>query len=225
MSVFCTGANQVTRRGTLFPVMLGLLLVLLVGCAGRGQVPDPLPRLNPLEEKNAQEILMDWSQRLGDYIELEGNGDPTVLSQIRDKRSRHRQRPALITFSALDLRSDFPGMDGWDATGVLVGLASIAGEDWYVFLVGSVKRANYRPVGIQDIRLVAFSAEQGKLRWRFGERNLGSLLTYSHDIPVDSLSVKFPDDRDQFAMMVRGNRVMVQEENSRAEWLLQLYDE
>ena len=62
-----------------------------------------------------------------------------------------------------------PSRDGWDVEGVLIGKQTSGMQNWYVFLVGIVARSGYRPSWIQDMRLVAFSAHDGKLAWEMSQ--------------------------------------------------------
>jgi hypothetical protein len=174
-----------------------------------------------LSEPRAERLLRTWRQDLDAYIVREGRGDPVVLSQTRALRSRDVLRPARITFGVLDLEAVVPGRDGWDIQGLLIGKPTSGTHNWYVFLVGIVARAGYRPASIDDIRLVALSAESGKLTWEVGLPNPEAVGRYRETFGR-SVPIAFPGDTDRFSMNFSGDEVSVLETRSAARWSLQL---
>lgn len=196
-----------------------LLLSVLSGCAVRAPHPDGIGPQVSLPERTVQRLISVWEQQLGRYIAQEGGGDPAVLSQARVLRSRDVLRPARITFDALDVDSQVPGRDGWDVEGVLIGKHSIGDRNWYVFLVGIVARRGYRPVSIEDIRLVAFAAQKGDLLWVVSAPDHLAVQRYWETFGR-SAAIRFPGETDQFVMQADEDRAWVRELRSGADWLL-----
>jgi hypothetical protein len=202
-------------RDLLQPFLLSLA-VALAGCAGLPQPPPATAPVAQLPESTAIRLVSRWQEELCRFVLEKGDGDPAVVAEAKALRSSDVLRPARITFGVLDVEADIPGRDGWDVQGVLVDRA--AGS--YVFLVGIIGRYGYVPTGIQDIRLVSLSAQDGRLRWETGDPGAAAVERYRETFPA--FAARFPVDTDSFAMQVAGARVTVREQRSGAEWFLQL---
>ena len=198
-----------------------LLLGFVAGCAARAPHTDVIAPQVQLNESKVHRLLGTWQREVTAYISREGRGDPGVLSQTRALHARDVLRPARITFDALDVDAIVPGRDGWDLRGVLIGKQTDSAHSWYVFLVGIVARAGYRPSSIDDIRPVALSAQGEKLAWNVGIANTDAVQRYRAAFGGSAPTV-FPGDTDRFTMEVSGDRVSVIETQSAARWLLQL---
>jgi len=198
-----------------------LLLIALAACSPRAvhmSVPEPHAQL---AEAKVKQLISIWQDQVRQYIDRQGDGDPAVLAQTRVLHSRDVLRPGRITFGALDTGSDLPGRNGWDMQGVLIGKQASSSHAWYVFVVGIVRRNNYRPMEIQDIRMVALRAEGRKLSWETSMPDPQSVQRY-RDAFAGSDPVRFPGDTDKFSMSISGDRVRVQETESGADWSLLL---
>jgi hypothetical protein len=209
---------DLSRRAARFAA---LLLAAVAGCAARAPHPDAAEARAPanLPERIVKQLVTVWEGQLGRYIREEGAGDPAVLAQARPLHSRDVLRPARITFDALDVDAEVPSRDGWDVQGLLIGKQSTGTRSWYVFLVGIVSRAGYRPVVIQDIRLVALSARSGRLSWVMSQPDRNAVQRYwetFHGAPV----VRFPGEADEFIMKLDEDRAWVLEVRSGASWSL-----
>jgi len=189
------------------------MLTIITGCAAKAALPA-------------------WQHRLTQYIAQQGNGDPNVLSDTTDLHSRRSLRPARITFGELDI----PGGGIWpfatsrDANGVLLGRHRVESHDWFLFLVGVVKRRASHAAGIEDIRLLGFTIEQRKLCWRVDRRNPRAVAQYvgarRRDDPNRtsgySSHAAFPAATDVFKLDVHGGIVTATEQTSGAVWQLRL---
>jgi hypothetical protein len=198
-----------------------LLLSILAGCAVRAPHPDATETQThaTLPERTVKHLVSVWKGQLGRYISEEGAGDPAVLSQARLLRSRDVLRPARITFDVLDVDAEVPSRDGWDVEGLLIGKQSSGTNNWYVFLVGIVSRAGYRPSSIQDIRLVGLSAKGGRLSWVMSAPDRNAVQRYWETFR-GSAAVRFPGETDEFVMQLDEGRAWVQEVRSGANWSL-----
>jgi hypothetical protein len=198
-----------------------LVLVALAACSPRAvhtNVPEPHAEL---AESKVRQLISIWQEQVRGYIDRQGDGDPAVLSQTRALHSRDIVRPARITFGALDTGSDLPGRNGWDMQGVLIGKQTAGSHNWYVFVVGIVRRDHYRPMEVQDIRMVALRAQRRKLSWETSAADPQSVQRY-RDAFAGSDPVRFPGDTDRFSMSISGDLVRVQETQSGADWSLRL---
>ena len=183
----------------------------------------------------AKAPLRAWQDRLTQYIAQQGNGDPNVLSDTTDLHSRRSLRPARITFGELDIRGRglWPFVTRRDANGVLLGQRRVGSRDWFLFLVGVVKRRANHTAGLEDIRLLGFTIKQRKLCWRVARRNPRAVAQYVGARRLDdpnktsrySSHASFPAATDVFKLEVRGDAVTATEQTSGAVWQLRLWDE
>jgi hypothetical protein len=206
-------------RTLVHPLLLAAAVVV-AGCAGRPQPPPPTAPVAQLPGSTAIRLVARWQEELCKYVAREGDGDPAVLSETKALRSSDVLRPARITFGVLDVEADMPGRNGWDVQGVLVGKQAGSAGERYVFLVGIIGRYGYVPTGLQDIRLVGLSAQEGKLNWETGEPGAAAVERYRDTFRA--FAARFPADADSFAMTAAGERITVREQRSGAEWLLRV---
>lgn len=198
-----------------------LLLIALAACSPRAvhtSIPQPHAEL---AEDKVKQLISIWQEQVHQYIARQGDGDPAVLSQTRALHSRDILRPGRITFGALDSESAPPGRNGWDMQGVLIGKRASGSHTWYVFVVGIVRRNDYRPMEVQDIRMVALRAEGRTLSWETSTADPQSVQRYRNAF-AGSDPVQFPADTDRFSMSISGDLVRVQETQSGADWSLNL---
>jgi hypothetical protein len=211
-----------TVCGRRYPDRLILLLVIvLAACSARAvHKSGPEPHVD-LPEAKVKQLIGLWQEQIRQYIDRQGDGDPAVLAQTRALHSRDILRPGRITFGALDNDSDLPGRKGWDVQGVLVGKLGSGGHTWYVFVVGIIRRSDYRPMEVQDIRVVTLRAVARKLDWESSPANPQAVQRY-RDAFAASDPVQFPADTDRFDMSASEGLVRVLETQSGADWSLRL---
>ncbi len=175
--------------------------------------------------------IQAWQDRLTRYIAEQGNGDPAVLRETVDLRSRRSLRPARITFG----ESNIPCPGVWpfagkrDANGVLLGEQHIGPHNWYFFLVGIIEHRPRSTSGPEDVRLVGFTVNRTTFRWRVAEPQPEALAQYLAASSASHPRVRprgpyapFPAPTDVFSLDVAGNVVTATEENSGARWALHL---
>ena len=200
----------------LLPLML---LIALSGCATRSSQTNLAASPDPLAESTVARLLWVWQDRLGQYLDREGDGNPAVLVALKGLRSPDVLRPARITFGALDVDADEIGRDGWDVQGVLVGVQKSGADTRYVFLVGIVGYNGHLPSKIEDIRLVGLVPQAGKRSWETGAADPTAVQRY-RDAFRGSGASRFPGADDSFSMNIAGDRVSVRELRSGADWSL-----
>jgi len=194
-----------------------ILMLLLQACATRAPRPAPAAVEPELGEARARQIVAVWQQQLADYIDQAGGGDPSVLAQLPSQRATGTLRPARIVFGALDIDASVVERDGFDVQGLLLAPRPGAGADPYVFIVGIVQRAGYRPVALVDVRLVAMAARDGRLEWTMGDGDPQALIRY-HARLDPTAPLRFPADKDRFELLPCAPGLCVEEQLSKARW-------
>lgn len=206
------------RRPTARHALWIISTALLAAC---GSVPMRTTKApaRDLPEPTARLVISEWQSRLSDRITRAG-GDPAVLAQLPVLRSPATARPAQIVFSVTDIDADVPERDGYDAFGLLLGKhADAANATWYVFVVGTVERRDYRPAGVVDVRLAAMTVADGTMVWKTGTSDSDELRRYRRT-PLGSAGLPFPAESDRFRMKPCAPSVCVEEERSTARWTL-----
>lgn len=196
--------------------LLGLAVLLLGACATRAPRPEPAALPPTLAQAQALQLIAAWQQRLTDYIDRAGHGDPAALARLPALRASGTLRPARITFGALDLDASVPEADGFDVQGLL--LATPAAHD-YVFIVGIVQRQGYRPVALVDLRPVTMQVRDGRIGWVQGDGDAQALARYRAAVDR-SAPLRFPADKDDFELVACAPRVCVAERTTQARWPL-----
>ena len=198
-----------------------LLAGTLAACGTRSPHRETVDVQPDLSIRVSNRLMSVWQQQLGRFISRDGHVDPAALSELQSARSRDVLRPARITFGVLDVEASAPGKDGWDLVGVLTGKQVVADRSWYVFVVGVVERAGYRPRTLADIRAVGLSVQDGKPVWRISPLEPQALQHYRETFAA-AVPVQFPADTDKFATKGFEEQVFVHELRSGAEWSVQL---
>ena len=196
--------------------VIGVWLVLIVAAASGCAAKNP---------------IVVWQERLAEYVKEKGNGDPNVLRDTVDLHSRRSPRPGRITFTALGIAGPgvFPFTATFDAQGVLVGLGDVGSRHWFLFLVGIVKQYPRVSAGLEDVRLLAFTADRAGLHCRVGGPDQGALARYVAAVrkrecssAVRASGPVFPSPADLFQLKIVDQTALVTESQSGATWKLQL---
>jgi hypothetical protein len=201
-------------------VALMALCAAVFGCALHSpRQPGQQARTPPAPETAARTVVDEWQRRVGQHVVAQGTGDPAVLARLPALRSSAVQRPGQIVFGANDIESSQPERDGYDTFGLLLGRRNSTGGPWYVFVVGSLERRDYRPVSVADIRVVAMSVKDGATLWETGFGDTAALAKYRQGLDPGT-ALRFPADRDQFRLVDCTPGVCVEESVSGARWAL-----
>ncbi len=171
-----------------------------------------------LPETTARLVISEWQSRLAERVTRAG-GDPAVLAQLPGLRSPATARPSQIVFSVTDIDALLPERDGYDAFGLLLGKHADAASTWYVFIVGTVERRNFRPAGVVDVRLAAMRMVDGTVVWKTGTVDSDELRRYRR-AAVETTGFPFPAESDRFRMQSCSPSICVEEERSAARWIL-----
>ncbi len=210
------------RAGALRAMRVALvaLCATAFGCAVHSpRQPGQQARTAPVSETAARTVVDEWQRRVGQHVDAAGTGDPAVLARLPALRSSAVQRPGQIVFGATDIESSQPERDGYDTFGLLLGRLNSTGGPWYVFVVGSLERRDYRPVSVADIRVVAMSVKGGATLWESGFGDTVALTKYRQSLDTGT-ALRFPADRDRFTLVNCAPGVCVEETSSGARWTL-----
>jgi len=209
------GSDEKLLKRTFLIFGLSLLAFTAMGCAARSPIAV-------------------WQDRLSHYIAQQGNGDPSVLRDLVDLRSRRSPRPARIVFGELDVPGPgVPPFVTWrDVNGVLLGQQKVGSHDWCFFLVATVKRQPGSIGKCEDVRLVGFTVDEGRLHWQVAEKQPGAVARYLSGSPDTTAGTSlsqpghaiFPRPTDAYQLAFAGPVVTAREERSGAEWRLRLPD-
>jgi len=201
-------------------VALVALCATVFGCALHSpRQPGQQARTAPAPETAARSVVDEWQRRVGQHVSAQGSGDPAVLARLPALRSSAVQRPGQIVFGATDIESSQPERDGYDTFGLLLGRLNGTAGPWYVFVVGSLQRRDYRPVSVADVRVVAMSVKDGVAQWESGFGDTVALTKYRQNLDP-ATALRFPADRDRFRLVDCTPGICVEEAASGARWAL-----
>jgi hypothetical protein len=219
-----SGPPATPPRGAAVPGRHALVASLLAaglfaGCAGPAQRFEPVPpdyawrlAVSPVDE---------WQQRLGSYLVEHGAGDPGALSQLPLLRAPTALRPGRIVFGVTDVDAVVADRDGYDVYGLLLERVPDPAGAWYLFVVGTIERNDYRPRAVADVRLAALSMRQGRPVWATGRAEAQSLERYRQWAGT-ATALRFPGDRDGFRVYACAARLCVEESGSGGVWSIDL---
>jgi hypothetical protein len=212
---------RAARRRTLLGIGLGLAFAsLLTGCATSVHRA-AAKRENDFQVPTGWKPIVEWQQRLSDHVMRVGGGDPAVLSQLPMLRSPAVQRPGRIVFATTDVDAVVPERDGFDVFGLLVDRRSASSVAWYIFIVGTIERSDYRPAAVADLRVAAMAVRGNRVIWATGPDDPLALARYRQRVATDS-ALRFPADQDQFRTFPCAAGICVEETRSGARWSVDL---
>lgn len=198
------------------------LATLLAGCAMPTHRPGAVRDGGPPLPAGSTPIAQ-WQQQLGDHVLQMGGGDPAVLSQLPALRAPTTLRPGRIVFAATDIDSVVPERDGFDVFGLLVDKRTTPSQgNWYVFIVGTIERRDFRPVTVAGIRIAAMAVRDAGVAWETGPEDPVALDRYRSSRADAGTTLRFPADHDEFRTFPCGPRVCVEESRSGARWSIDL---
>lgn len=208
-------AQRLRRIGALL-----LLASVLAGCATPTYRPGAVAPGHAVAAGSARTPIEQWQQQLAEHV-MRSGGDPAVLSRLPMLRAPGTLRPGRIVFAALDVDASVSERDGYDVFGLLLGKAQDPTGPWYVFVVGSIERREYRPVEVDDVRLAAVSIRDGVATWKTGPAGPQALARYRQRVDASTV-LRFPADRDQFRLAPCSEGVCAEEARSGARWSIGL---
>lgn len=168
-----------------------------------------------------------WQGELDEFAATHADGDLIFLREDAgggiggDGAGSLRQQFGVLAAKSPD--------DSTDVMGVLLGRRNIQGEDWLVFLIGSVKQRI-----VQDIRVALRSDSPTQSKWLLGRADSASVAQYRRFKQDPWLSANpnqkqapaallgFPSEQDVYQLETAGNTVSVLESKSGARWTLVL---
>ena len=161
--------------------------------------------------------MREWQGNLDQFAATQADSDLIFLRE-RPEDSPRKQ------FVVIGAKSPD---DSTDVTGLLLGRRHIQGDDWVLFLLGSV---NDRIV--QDIRVALRSDSPAQPKWLIGRADSSSVAQYRRfkqdawltsnptQKQVPKALLGFPSEEDVYQLETAGNTISVTESKSGARWTL-----
>jgi len=207
-------------RATLALGLMLLLASILAGCAAPARRPTAA-RVNGSQMSTGSPQFVEWQQDLGEYLMRAGAFDPAVLSQLPLLRSPATLRPGRIIFAATDIDAVVPERDGYDVFGLLVDKRPDPAGAWYIFIIGTIERRDFRPAVVTDVRAAAMAFRSGHVVWETGPDDPPALARYRQRADAAAV-LRFPTDHDEFRILPCDAGICVEETGSGARWSIGL---
>jgi hypothetical protein len=198
-----------------------VLAGLLSGCATPVHRPGAAAREQDFRGAAGWTPIAEWQRQLGDHVAHAGGGDPAVLSRLPILRSPAALRPGLIVFAAVDIDAVVSERDGYDVFGLLVGKRPDPAGPWYIFIVGTIERRDYRPAAVEDVRIAAMTVRGGRVVWETGPSEAQALARYKERADAATV-LRFPGNQDNFVVVPCNRGICVEERGSGARWSIDL---
>lgn len=172
--------------------------------------------------------LTAWQTSVESYIIEQADGNYNALRNVNAN-----DRPSQKSFKLISAaKSGIPviATSITDVNGLLLAHRTINGNNWYIFLVGTVKydgKFTNIPLDdpfINDIRLIALTGDIGDDPvWAVGSGSVTALNQY-HAQQTNYKST-FPSGYDEFEIAITGQLVTVVDQQSQAQWTLSIPEE
>ena len=165
--------------------------------------------------------LSTWQTSVESYIIDEADGNYNELRNVNSNDRPSRKSFKLINAMSSGIPIIAPSQT--DVNGLLLAHSTINGNNWYIFLVGTVKydgKFTNIPLddpSVKDIRLIALTGDSGKPVWA-----LGSSCKVAIDQYHRSTKSTFPSGYEAFEVAIAGRQVTVVDQNSQAQWTLSI---
>jgi hypothetical protein len=153
-----------------------------------------------------------WQSTVQDHVNTRGGGD---INSLRNSDSDSARK----VYSVI---GDEKAEHSSDVNGLLLGRRTIAGREWYVFIVGFVKAGD-----VQDIRIAAATDGNGDLQWRFSPEDPAAVQNYRTAKRLarnrgQGVPVAFPLEEDDLLVEASGEIISISEKGSGVRWSLDL---
>lgn len=165
--------------------------------------------------------LTAWQNSLESYIIDQAGGDYNALRNVNSNDRPSQKSFRLINAATSGIPIVTPTQT--DANGLLLAHRTINGNNWYIFLVGTVKYdGNFTNIplddpSVKDVRLIALTGDSGKPVWA-----LGSSCNVAIDQYYSNTNSTFPNGYEAFEVAIAGRQVTVVDQNSQAQWALSI---
>lgn len=213
--------SSMTKAGGLRGIGVALVLAgLLAGCGAPAHRPSTAEGEFDFRAAGADPLAV-WQRQLAEHLANAGDGDPAALALLPTLRAPTALRPARIVFAATEIDAVVAERDGYDVVGLLLDRQPDPGGSWFVFIVGTIERSQYRPVAIREVRLLALSLRGGRAVWIAGPTDAQALARYAKHA-AEAPVLRFPADHDEFRSLPCAAGICVEETGSGARWSIDL---
>lgn len=160
-----------------------------------------------------------WQTSVESYIIDQADGN---YSELRNVNSNDRpSRKSFKLINAMSSGIPLVATTQTDMNGLLLAHRTINGNNWYIFLVGTVKydgKFTNIPLddpSIKDVRLIALTGDFGNPVWALGSNSEVAIDQYH-----SRAKTTFPSGFEAFEVAIAGQQVTVVDQRSHAQWTL-----
>lgn len=170
---------------------------------------------------SATKPLSRWQTSVESYIIEQADGDYNALRNVNPN-----DRPSQKSFKLIKaMSSGIPLVASaqTDVNGLLLARSTINGNNWYIFLVGTVKydgKFKNIPLDdpcVKDVRLIALSGDLDNPVWAVGSGCKAALDQYQ-----SNTNSTFPSGFEAFEVAITGQQITVVDQQSQAQWTLSI---
>lgn len=153
--------------------------------------------------------IREWQRSVESYSAVGGGHN---LNRLRDVRAEDGRHQFAVLGSADANKST-------DVVGVLVGLAPVDRQPWFIFLVGTIDSCD-----LKESRAAALSETDGKFRWALGPPQPQATAAYTSRFGSERASPfrAFPAEGAAFDLEHVDREVVVIERATGARWTVQV---
>lgn len=180
---------------------------------------------------SATKPLNAWQASVESYIIEQAGGNYNALRNVNSN-----DRPSQRSFKTINAASSgIPVIAPahTDVNGLLLAHRNINGNNWYIFLVGTVKydgKFTNIPLDdpfVNDVRLIALTGDIGdKPVWVVGSGSETAINQYraqqTNGLSGHKSKSTFPSGYDEFEIAITGKLVTVVDQQSQAKWTLSI---
>lgn len=170
---------------------------------------------------SATKPLSRWQTSVESYIMEQADGDYNALRNVNPNN-----RPSQKSFKLIKAMSGgipVVASSQTDVNGLLLAHSTINGNNWYIFLVGTVKydgKFKNIPLDdpcVKDVRLIALSGDLDNPVWAVGSGCDAALDKYHNNT-----NSTFPSGFEAFEVAITGQQITVVDQQSQAQWTLSI---
>jgi len=170
---------------------------------------------------SAKKPLKRWQSSVESYITEQADGNYNALRNVNNT-----DRPSQKNFKLINAMSGgipIIASSTTDVNGLLLAHRNIDGNNWYIFLVGTVKydgKFKNIPLDdpvVKDVRLIALSGDFDNPVWAVGSKS-----EVANDQYPRNAKSTFPSGYEAFEVAIAGQQITVVDQRSKAHWALSI---
>lgn len=179
---------------------------------------------------SATKPLRRWQASVESYIIKQEGGNYNALRNVNSK-----DRPSQKSFRLINaMSSGIPiiAPSQTDVNGLLLAHCTINGNNWYIFLVGTVKYdGKFRNIPlddpcVKDVRLIALTGDLDSPVWVVGSSCDAALDQYriqqTKGRSARNANSTFPSGYEALELAITDQQITVVDQQSQAQWTLSI---